>query len=99
MAKPKPAPATKPQEMFVVTIGYRHYAVPVSVAPRLLADLAKLREVESPTFRGPWHLKEDGEPAMGEAVLGKVVPAPAPRRDPDLLRLTHQPLAIGHDRD
>ena len=101
MRKPQPKRAPEAREMFILNIGHRYFAAPHAVAVRLLADLPKLEEVtRGESWRDPWRFVPagTGAPAFESAELGKVLPAAPPPEEPELLRITHQPLAIGRDR-
>jgi hypothetical protein len=101
MRKPQTKRAPEAREMYVLNIGHRYFAAPHAVAVRLLADMPKLEEVlRGEGWRDPWRLVPAGtaQPAFESAELGKVLPASSPAEEPELLRITHQPLAIGRDR-
>lgn len=96
--------------MMIVTIGYRHFACPMAHAPKLMAALAPLQEVEFPEnwLRREWTLSGAGVGDLLRMESGVVVKRPVPpkgraqsrrpeARPAEQLRLTHQPLAIGHE--
>jgi hypothetical protein len=82
-------------KMFVATIGYTRYAVPIQDAPHLLMLLGQLRRVERPDWKDPYQYAEEDEPICSGLdlcdVIEPVPPAPIEPAPPP-----PPPLVIGH---
>lgn len=69
-------------KMFITTIGYRDYAVPVEDASQLLLLLNRPQEVGQTDYSKPYHFVEDSRPIMDRLMLADVGRAPAAQPDP-----------------
>ena len=81
-------------KMFVFSLGYRHYALPMDQATALLAAIEPLREVKQAQWREPWTFTNEPVDLIDSMSLAECAEPTPPEPEPELLAITHQPLAL-----